>query len=68
MHPEWQERARHEVLEVCGAHDIPCREQLAKLKTVSTCSLTRTFLPSFQISSIYAGELTRVVDSTNSSA
>ncbi|KAF7021626.1 hypothetical protein CFC21_034547, partial [Triticum aestivum] len=34
MHPEWQERARQEVLEVCGAHDIPCREQLAKLKTL----------------------------------
>lgn len=34
MHPEWQERARQEVLDVCGAHDIPCREQLAKLKTL----------------------------------
>ncbi|KAM3328952.1 hypothetical protein ACQJBY_026191 [Aegilops geniculata] len=34
MHPEWQDRARQEVLEVCGAHDIPCREQLAKLKTL----------------------------------
>jgi PHYB activation tagged suppressor 1 len=35
MHPEWQERARQEVLRVCGAHDIPSREQLAKLHTVS---------------------------------
>ncbi|PNT70057.1 hypothetical protein BRADI_2g04660v3 [Brachypodium distachyon] len=35
MHPEWQELARQEVLEVCGTQDIPCREQLAKLKTLS---------------------------------
>ena len=35
MHPEWQELARQEVLDVCGARDIPSREQLAKLKTVS---------------------------------
>ncbi|GJN05656.1 hypothetical protein PR202_ga23305 [Eleusine coracana subsp. coracana] len=34
MHPEWQERARKEVLDVCGPHDIPTREQLAKLKTL----------------------------------
>ncbi|CAD6239999.1 unnamed protein product [Miscanthus lutarioriparius] len=34
MHPEWQELARQEVLQVCGAHDIPSREQLAKLKTL----------------------------------
>lgn len=35
MHPEWQERARQEVLDVCGADGVPSREQLAKLKTVS---------------------------------
>ncbi|KAG8053263.1 hypothetical protein GUJ93_ZPchr0001g33123 [Zizania palustris] len=34
MHPEWQERARQEVLDVCGAHGVPSREQLAKLKTL----------------------------------
>ncbi|KAK3160500.1 hypothetical protein QOZ80_1BG0060280 [Eleusine coracana subsp. coracana] len=34
MHPEWQERARKEVLDVCDPHDIPTREQLAKLKTL----------------------------------
>ncbi|KAJ6844550.1 putative cytochrome P450 superfamily protein isoform X1 [Iris pallida] len=35
MHPEWQERARDEVLEVCGSsHDIPTKEQLGKLKTL----------------------------------
>jgi PHYB activation tagged suppressor 1 len=36
MHPEWQDRAREELLDVCGAHDIPSREHLAKLKTVSS--------------------------------
>ncbi|KAI0502275.1 hypothetical protein KFK09_017222 [Dendrobium nobile] len=34
MHPEWQELARHEVLQVCGSRDIPSREQLSKLKTL----------------------------------
>lgn len=34
MHPEWQERARHEVLQVCGSRDIPSRDQLSKLKTL----------------------------------
>jgi PHYB activation tagged suppressor 1 len=33
MHPEWQERARREVLDVCGA-DEPSKEHLPKLKTV----------------------------------
>ncbi|CAM0946225.1 unnamed protein product [Alopecurus aequalis] len=33
MHPEWQERARREVLDVCGA-DEPCKEHLPKLKTL----------------------------------
>ncbi|KAF0920283.1 hypothetical protein E2562_034131 [Oryza meyeriana var. granulata] len=34
MHPEWQERARQEVLDGCGAGGVPSREQLAKLKTL----------------------------------
>ncbi|CAL9123649.1 unnamed protein product [Musa acuminata var. zebrina] len=34
MHPEWQERARAEVLRVCGPHDVPSRDHLAKLKTL----------------------------------
>ncbi|KAG6497304.1 hypothetical protein ZIOFF_045203 [Zingiber officinale] len=34
MHPEWQERARAEVLRVCGPRDVPSREHLPKLKTV----------------------------------
>ncbi|XP_015694204.2 cytochrome P450 734A6 [Oryza brachyantha] len=34
MHPEWQERARQEVVDVCGAGSVPSREQLAKLKTL----------------------------------
>uniref|UniRef100_A0ACD5ZMY5 Uncharacterized protein n=1 Tax=Avena sativa TaxID=4498 RepID=A0ACD5ZMY5_AVESA len=33
MHPEWQERARREVLDVCGS-DEPSKEHLPKLKTV----------------------------------
>ncbi|XP_042398487.1 cytochrome P450 734A6-like [Zingiber officinale] len=34
MHPEWQERARAEVLRVCGPRDVPSREHLPKLKTL----------------------------------
>lgn len=35
MHPEWQERARREVLDVCGPDELPSKEHLPKLKTVS---------------------------------
>lgn len=34
MHPDWQERARQEVLEVCGSKDLPSKEHLPKLKMV----------------------------------
>ncbi|CAL9202195.1 unnamed protein product [Musa hybrid cultivar] len=34
MHPEWQQRARAEVLRVCGARDLPTRDHLVKLKTL----------------------------------
>ncbi|CAL9091367.1 unnamed protein product [Musa acuminata var. zebrina] len=34
MHPEWQERARAEVLRVCGPIDLPSRHHLPKLKTL----------------------------------
>jgi PHYB activation tagged suppressor 1 len=60
MHPEWQELARQEVLQVCGAHDIPSREQLAKLKTVSSCPLADTILER-------PDELTHAAGSTGSS-
>ncbi|KAF8393262.1 hypothetical protein HHK36_021503 [Tetracentron sinense] len=35
MHPQWQELAREEVLRVCGARDIPTKDDVAKLKTLS---------------------------------
>lgn len=35
MHPQWQVRAREELLSVCGPCDIPTKDNLAKLKTVS---------------------------------
>ncbi|KAG8094680.1 hypothetical protein GUJ93_ZPchr0012g22170 [Zizania palustris] len=35
MHPDWQDRARHEVLTVCGdAGELPAKEHLPKLKTL----------------------------------
>ncbi|PAN23456.1 hypothetical protein PAHAL_4G092900 [Panicum hallii] len=34
MHPDWQERARREVLAVCGADELPSKEHLPKLKTL----------------------------------
>ena len=36
MHPDWQERARREVLAVCGADELPSKDHLPKLKTVHT--------------------------------
>ncbi|KAE8680971.1 CYP734A1 protein [Hibiscus syriacus] len=35
MHPEWQVQARDEVLRVCGSRDLPTKDDLAKLKTLS---------------------------------
>ncbi|KAG9153242.1 hypothetical protein Leryth_020836 [Lithospermum erythrorhizon] len=35
MHPEWQDRARDEVLKVCGPRDVPSKDDLAKLKMLS---------------------------------
>uniref|UniRef100_A0ACD5YYK5 Uncharacterized protein n=1 Tax=Avena sativa TaxID=4498 RepID=A0ACD5YYK5_AVESA len=35
MHPEWQDRARQEVLAVVGPHDIPTKDHLPKLKTLA---------------------------------
>ncbi|XP_062187945.1 cytochrome P450 734A5-like isoform X1 [Phragmites australis] len=34
MHPEWQDRARWEVLAVCGRRGLPTKDHLPKLKTV----------------------------------
>lgn len=34
MHPQWQVRARDELLRVCGARDIPTKDDVVKLKTV----------------------------------
>ena len=38
MHPKWQVQAREEVLRVCGSRDIPTRDDVVKLKTVSPLS------------------------------
>ncbi|KAL5571485.1 hypothetical protein UlMin_021082 [Ulmus minor] len=35
MHPQWQVRARDELLRVCGARDIPTKDDVVKLKTLS---------------------------------
>ncbi|AQK69355.1 Cytochrome P450 734A1 [Zea mays] len=35
MHPEWQERARSEVLDICGPDELPSKEHLPRLKTVT---------------------------------
>ncbi|GAB4842049.1 hypothetical protein Ancab_012009 [Ancistrocladus abbreviatus] len=34
MHPQWQQLAREEVLRVCGARDIPTKDDVANLKTL----------------------------------
>jgi len=34
MHPDWQERARQEVVAVCGPGELPTKEHLHKLKTL----------------------------------
>ncbi|KNA26058.1 hypothetical protein SOVF_001220 isoform B [Spinacia oleracea] len=35
MHPQWQQLAREEVMRVCGARDIPTKDDVSNLKTVS---------------------------------
>ncbi|GAB4850102.1 hypothetical protein Ancab_029401 [Ancistrocladus abbreviatus] len=34
MHPQWQQLAREEVLRVCGARDIPTKDDVANLKAL----------------------------------
>lgn len=43
MHPQWQVRARDEVLKVCGARDIPTKDDVVKLKTVKSSCLFHFF-------------------------
>ena len=48
MHPQWQQLAREEVMRVCGARDIPTKDDVSNLKTVSvTPKLCPHFLFSF---------------------
>lgn len=35
MHPHWQVRARDELLKLCGSRDLPTKDHVAKLRTVS---------------------------------
>nr|AOA32959.1 CYP734A51 [Primula forbesii] len=35
MHPKWQKMAREEVLRECGNRDVPTKDDVAKLKTMS---------------------------------
>ncbi|XP_021731888.1 cytochrome P450 734A1-like [Chenopodium quinoa] len=35
MHPQWQQLAREEVMRVCGARDIPTKDDVSNLKTLS---------------------------------
>ncbi|XAR53281.1 hypothetical protein NMG60_11021777 [Bertholletia excelsa] len=35
MHPQWQVLAREEVLKVCGPRDIPSKDDIVKLKTLT---------------------------------
>lgn len=46
MHPQWQLQARAEVLRVCGSRDIPTKDDVVKLKTVSN---TRTKIMSLSL-------------------
>lgn len=36
MHPQWQVLARDEVFKVCGPHDIPTKDDVSKLKMVTS--------------------------------
>ncbi|KMT00715.1 hypothetical protein BVRB_9g220010 [Beta vulgaris subsp. vulgaris] len=35
MHPQWQQLAREEVMRVCGARDIPTKDDVSNLKTLT---------------------------------
>ena len=39
MHPQWQVMARDEVLQVCGSHDAPTKDNVSKLKMVRFINL-----------------------------
>lgn len=43
MHPEWQAKARDEVLRVCGSRDVPTKDHVVKLKTVRFLSFYFSF-------------------------
>ncbi|KAK7264979.1 hypothetical protein RJT34_32593 [Clitoria ternatea] len=36
MHPQWQVQARDEVLKVCGSRDLPTKDHVLKLRTLTT--------------------------------
>ncbi|KAB2019535.1 hypothetical protein ES319_D07G002700v1 [Gossypium barbadense] len=35
MHPQWQVQAREEVIRVCGSRDVPTKDDVVKLKTLT---------------------------------
>jgi cytochrome P450 len=39
MHPEWQDRAREEVISVLGRDNKPTFDALSRLKTASVCNI-----------------------------
>ncbi|KAL9326255.1 hypothetical protein ACSQ67_006900 [Phaseolus vulgaris] len=46
MHPHWQVRAREEVLKMCGSRDLPTKDHVAKLRTVSKLIMVIMWRPS----------------------
>lgn len=50
MHPQWQQLAREEVMRVCGARDIPTKDDVSNLKTVSDKCFPKIMPPFFSFS------------------
>lgn len=49
MHPEWQHKAREEVLLVCGPKDPPTMDSLSLLKLVSFFYLHLKLVPGYNV-------------------
>ncbi|CAM8898991.1 unnamed protein product [Rhodiola kirilowii] len=66
MHPHWQVLARDEVLRVCGSRDVPTKDDVVKLKTLTMIlnESLRLYPPSVATSVDEDGRRARRVQST----
>ncbi|CAA0839132.1 Cytochrome P450 734A1 [Striga hermonthica] len=59
MHPYWQDQAREEVLRVCGARDVPTKDELPKFKMVKNRNRRAWPKLEFNVSTKFFGPVRR---------